>query len=1429
MVPFGVAIAGLDLSRLPSVLAIPIAEYQAERDPLLRLWHLCDSVELTLRTMVALSVGDWLRVSGNQLPEVLRADLSSRIEQPTLGKWRGMALALTKRVPHGTLLEPLYPYVRTQLDPVLSGGEAGATIETSLIELRNRLAHGGGMSRGVAERLLGIHADGIDQVFGQLDWLYDVALWAGPGQMVGPTTGVRRAQTPERMAQAAAAAMVARRPEAVAAVVGDNALTLWPFIQYGVPTATSSQSSVATRPVPLMYARRGEVRLLLTPLGSEEVALAEAREAALPELQALVHREVKVKVTWEVTGFESEWRRDANHVVGRRDELAALRDAIDAERTGALWVTGPAGIGKSFLSAKLITDLLAIDDSDRLILPFRFKVGDPRCSRDRFLRFAVERLTRWLGAPKAKPNRSQHKQLSSLLADLAPDQKVVVVLDGLDEIAAVDRAFAEEVPLALSDRAMWVCAGRPEKVLTDVMTPDACTHVFPEGLPGLTPADARAMLLDKIGPLSKRLLEHDVDEGEGVVNPFVDRVVENAAGLPIYVAYVIGDVLSGRLRALDGDERLPPSLGAYHAELLRRAPVGSMHQILTPLVVTLAVAREALTADVLHAILVRRTLVTDDAAGRELVGQALAAASSMIRRVPGEHDDGFALFHLSLREHICTTPTATIAVATARDAIANAVMQFAEGREDAATDYLYHQGIAHLIAADRAGDGARLLSTFDYLMARVDHAGDGRLTDLLADLVAVERALADESSGEFDAWSRFVHSRAHLLERGGSIALLQAAIAEADTSPITVAAEAYVSAGKASGAWVRRVDRPASVIVNPCVRTLEGHAAGVRDVIVHPDGRRAISAGADATLRVWDLETGECLRLLAEESSTMSFTMIASVPGPAFLHALHGHGWTVWAVDLFPDGRRAIAAHGDGALKIWDIETGACLASIQGHEGYVWSVRVSPAGDIAASAGDDSSVRVWDLETRTCIASLDDHMGWVGTVEFLPDGDHLVSAGEDKMIRLWSISERRCVQAMGGHRDYVWDVAVSADERVVSASGDGSLMLWDVRAGRSIRRWDAHPGGAWSVRWIDERRIASAGRDGLVRVWDSTTGEELRALSGHAERSWRAAPAGGPRILSASGDRTLKLWDSSVATASVGRAAHTGAVHASAIDPTGARVITGGDDGTVKLWELATQRSLRTFVAHDGPVAGVAFLPEGDRALTAGADGSLSRWDTGTGRRVAPSIAVGAKVNAMVVSRDGTTAAVACADGTVRLIDLGTGAVAHTIEAHEGAVWDLETDAAWTVAVTAGADATIRVWDLTSRALSRTFKGHSWDVQAVALSMANNRVVSASRDKSVKVWDLATGACLHTQARHSGRGDALSLSADGTRVLSARDKTLHIWDVESAVSIASWPAESAITTIAVAPDETIALGEASGRTSALIIVNSGDDEAPREG
>ena len=88
----------------------------------------------------------------------------------------------------------------------------------------------------------------------------------------------------------------------------------------------------------------------------------------------------------------------------------------------------------------------------------------------------------------------------------------------------------------------------------------------------------------------------------------------------------------------------------------------------------------------------------------------------------------------------------------------------------------------------------------------------------------------------------------------------------------------------------------------PLRQILVGHSHRVEAVAFLPAGRRALSGSRDATLRLWDLETGETLQ------------------------TLEGHTDGVSAVAVLADGSRALSGSDDHTLRLWDLETGARLA-----------------------------------------------------------------------------------------------------------------------------------------------------------------------------------------------------------------------------------------------------------------------------------------------------------------------------------------------------------------------------------------------------------------------------------------------------------------------------------------------------------------------
>ncbi len=287
------------------------------------------------------------------------------------------------------------------------------------------------------------------------------------------------------------------------------------------------------------------------------------------------------------------------------------------------------------------------------------------------------------------------------------------------------------------------------------------------------------------------------------------------------------------------------------------------------------------------------------------------------------------------------------------------------------------------------------------------------------------------------------------------------------------------------------------------LQTFVGHSSAVSAVAATPDGRLAVSASGDRTLRVWELGSGRVLR------------------------ALTGHISYVNGVAISEDGRLAVSASADKTLKVWEVESGRGLRSLESHLGPVLGVAMSEDGRLAVSASDDKTLKVWELETGRELRTLVGHTSSVYEVALSGDGRLAVSASLDKTLKVWDVESGRSLRALTGHSDSVYSVALSGDGQLaVSGSEDKTVRVWDVDSGRELITLNGHSTRVnGTVISPDGRRVASASDDKTVRIWDTKNGRELITLAGHDGAvnsvTWTAD---GKRLLSGGADGIIQVY-----------------------------------------------------------------------------------------------------------------------------------------------------------------------------------------------------------------------------------------------------------------------------------------------------------------
>ncbi len=238
-----------------------------------------------------------------------------------------------------------------------------------------------------------------------------------------------------------------------------------------------------------------------------------------------------------------------------------------------------------------------------------------------------------------------------------------------------------------------------------------------------------------------------------------------------------------------------------------------------------------------------------------------------------------------------------------------------------------------------------------------------------------------------------------------------------------------------------------------------GAGAGVpRVAFLAP--RRAVSAGADKSIREWDLDTGKEIH---NEPQRLTLTGLATSP----------------------DGRRLVLC-GEGApvAEVWDAARMVRVLELKGHDKGGASAAVTRDGQRAVTSDGAGGVHVWDLQTGTELRRYPGLAGGPTRVPLTPDGRAVLLAGRGGLFDL-ETGGRRLALDLGGSGPAVRFGAVSPDGKLAVLAEDAvQLHVCDLSTGKQVAVCRGPGGFIGDVAFLpDGRRFLSAGSDALLRLW----------------------------------------------------------------------------------------------------------------------------------------------------------------------------------------------------------------------------------------------------------------------------------------------------------------------------------------------------------
>ena len=261
------------------------------------------------------------------------------------------------------------------------------------------------------------------------------------------------------------------------------------------------------------------------------------------------------------------------------------------------------------------------------------------------------------------------------------------------------------------------------------------------------------------------------------------------------------------------------------------------------------------------------------------------------------------------------------------------------------------------------------------------------------------------------------------------------------------------------------------------IRTLQGHTSGIR--CLQFDNTKLISGSIDKSLKVWNWRTGQCI-------STYT-----------------GHSGGV--INLHFDSTIVASGSMDKTVKVWNFEDKSIFV-LRGHDDWVNSVRVDAASRTVVSASDDCSVRLWDLDSKTSIKKFEGHVGPVQQVVLLPrefdSDDESADSSDDSSSSSSNGGRDRTnsppiVAVSSFVRDFTTTKRPLPPRYMLTGALDSTIRLWNVHTGKCLRTFFGHVEGVWALA-ADTLRVVSGAEDRTVKIWDPRSGKCERTVTGHA-------------------------------------------------------------------------------------------------------------------------------------------------------------------------------------------------------------------------------------------------------------------------------------------------------------------------------------------
>lgn len=461
-------------------------------------------------------------------------------------------------------------------------------------------------------------------------------------------------------------------------------------------------------------------------------------------------------------------------------------------------------------------------------------------------------------------------------------------------------------------------------------------------------------------------------------------------------------------------------------------------------------------------------------------------------------------------------------------------------------------------------------------------------------------------------------------------------------------------------------------------------------------------------------------------------------------------------VAVHPDGKHAVVAVADGAIKLVSLETGKPVRDFVAH---------GPAEKALARL--EGVHKVFEGRVNEGKAALD-----AAEKKLKASEETVVKSKEALEATAKAVTEKEAAVAAAREKKAAHDARTRSAAAALTSASEAV-----ANCDRELKELEGLGEGESVL--LERSRLEAVKKNATARVAAATEGK--KAVDGATAEINKAIENADKELSAASGkhveairanDDALRDHKHSVSDVEKANATHKAATERVAaslsdiesrrkdIEPLrgleilrlsqdGTRLASARTDGSVATWNVSDGRVLALVTeAHTGKVESIEFGGEAkDRLIVRSTDGAETQWELaprwklerGMGHPDDPSVFVD-RVSSLGFSHDGTLLAIGSGEpsrtGTVEVRTLEGDVLWRLDDAHSDVVLNVEFSIDGDYLASCGADRVIRVIDVKKGKSITSFEGHTDHVLGVSWRFDGKILASCGADKVIKIWNF---------------------------------------------------------------------------------------------